>query len=259
MLGLIEKGDTLLLSFSGHGVHIDGHSYLCPNDAKLEDPKGTMVSLDKVYDDLAACKASLKFMIVDACRNDPHVEGQRKIIDSTRSGCAFNESLEKPPEGISLLASCSPGEFAREDPSLGHGVFIHFILEGLQGKAANDEGIVSLMRLAEYTTRETQKYVAQKYVAAQTPYFRGEVSGPVELARIERIRPRPQPASSTPRDDPALELTITDRTEKIRIDSKNAQAYFDRGEAWYKKGDYDKAIADFTEALRISPNLTGHL
>src|SRR4029078_4872367 len=190
-------------------------------------------------------------------RNEPHVEGQLHILDAARSVRAFNESLEKPPEGISLLASCSPGEFAREDASLGHGVFIHFVLEGLQGKAADDEGTVSLMRLADFTTRETQKYVAQKYVAAQTPYFRGEVSGPVELARIERIHSRPQPLPSTPHDHPALELTIADRTEKIRIDSKNAQAYFDRGEAWYKTGDFDKAIADFTEALRISPNSSG--
>ncbi len=86
VLDLAEKGDTVLIGFSGHGVHVDGHSYLLPSDAKLEDPQGTMVSLDKVYDELMACKASLKFLIVDACRNDPHVDWQARS-STPRAAC----------------------------------------------------------------------------------------------------------------------------------------------------------------------------
>jgi tetratricopeptide (TPR) repeat protein len=32
--------------------------------------------------------------------------------------------------------------------------------------------------------------------------------------------------------------------------------YNGRGIAYYRKGEYDRAIADFTEALRIDPNYT---
>jgi len=35
----------------------------------------------------------------------------------------------------------------------------------------------------------------------------------------------------------------------------NAEAYNNRGNAYAKKGDYDKAISDFTEAIRLEPNL----
>ena len=63
---------------------------------------------------------------------------------------------------------------------------MHFILQALQGKAADDEGTVSLMRLADFTSIETKKYVADKFRATQTPYFRGEINGPVELAHLVR-------------------------------------------------------------------------
>ncbi len=47
---------------------------------------------------------------------------------------------------------------------------------------------------------------------------------------------------------------IADFDEALRLDPSYVEAYFDRGNAWYKKQDYDKAIADFSEAFRLDPN-----
>ncbi len=47
---------------------------------------------------------------------------------------------------------------------------------------------------------------------------------------------------------------IADYTEAIRLDPKEAFAYNDRGNAYQQKGDYPRAIADYTEAIRINPN-----
>ena len=46
---------------------------------------------------------------------------------------------------------------------------------------------------------------------------------------------------------------IADYTEAIRLDPKYKQAYTNRGVSYAKKGEYDKAIADFTEAIRLNP------
>ncbi len=46
---------------------------------------------------------------------------------------------------------------------------------------------------------------------------------------------------------------IADCTEAIRLDPKFARAYAGRGYAWYFKGDYDKAISDDNEAIRLDP------
>jgi tetratricopeptide (TPR) repeat protein len=43
-------------------------------------------------------------------------------------------------------------------------------------------------------------------------------------------------------------------TDAIRLDPKYEPAYALRGIAWGKKGEYDKAIADFNEAVRLNPN-----
>jgi tetratricopeptide (TPR) repeat protein len=43
-------------------------------------------------------------------------------------------------------------------------------------------------------------------------------------------------------------------TEAIGIDANYTNAYNNRGVAYYKKGDYDKAIADYTAAIGLAPD-----
>ena len=46
---------------------------------------------------------------------------------------------------------------------------------------------------------------------------------------------------------------IADATEAIRLNPKNVNASYDRGLVYGLKGEYDKAIADFTEVIRLKP------
>ena len=46
---------------------------------------------------------------------------------------------------------------------------------------------------------------------------------------------------------------IADYTEAIRLDPKYADAYNRRADAYEIDGEYDKAIADFTAAIRLNP------
>jgi tetratricopeptide (TPR) repeat protein len=46
---------------------------------------------------------------------------------------------------------------------------------------------------------------------------------------------------------------IHDLGEAIRLNSSNENAYYSRGLAYKKKGDYDRAIQDFTEAIHLDP------
>ncbi len=46
---------------------------------------------------------------------------------------------------------------------------------------------------------------------------------------------------------------IADFTEAIRLDPKDARTYFNRSGDFALKEQYDKAIADLTEAIRLDP------
>src|SRR4029077_11704670 len=48
---------------------------------------------------------------------------------------------------------------------------------------------------------------------------------------------------------------ITDYNEAIRLDPKFAFAYNNRGSAYHDKGDTDRAITDYNEAIRLDPKL----
>ena len=49
---------------------------------------------------------------------------------------------------------------------------------------------------------------------------------------------------------------LADYTEAVRIDPKNSKAYNNRGLVYQARGDIDRAIADFNEAQRLSPKTT---
>ena len=47
---------------------------------------------------------------------------------------------------------------------------------------------------------------------------------------------------------------ISNYNEAIRLSPNDADAYFKRGNAYYDKKDYEKAINDYNEAIRLDPN-----
>jgi tetratricopeptide (TPR) repeat protein len=50
------------------------------------------------------------------------------------------------------------------------------------------------------------------------------------------------------------DLAITEFSEAIRLKPDYAEAYYNRGLAFDSKGEHDKAIADFGEAIRLKPD-----
>jgi Flp pilus assembly protein TadD len=51
-----------------------------------------------------------------------------------------------------------------------------------------------------------------------------------------------------------LKQAITDFTEAIRLDAKNASSHYARALAWNTEGDRERAVADLTEAVRLAPD-----
>ena len=190
VFGQMQKGDQILIVLSGHGLMIDGKSYFCPEDADPKQPETTLINIEKLYELLDQSNATNKMLIVDACRNRPTDSKEdvpKEIVDTmsrnplegfkSADGTKGIEKLPPPPQGIALLSSCNEGEFSFEDKNLGHGVFTHFLIEGIRGNAdMNHDSLISLLELTNYVCEETPLYTVKKFSAAQTPYLTGKTT-----------------------------------------------------------------------------------
>ena len=68
-----------------------------------------------------------------------------------------------------------------------------------------------------------------------------------------RNTPRPSTTAATSGRKGDLDRAIADYNEAIRLDAKFALAYANRGDAWDDKGDSTRAIADLDQAIRHDP------
>lgn len=155
--------ETLLFFFSGNGGEdAQTHKqYLMTLDVPaIEREKG--VSLNEIQNLLAAARVRDKIMIVDACRDEsqaatPSSKGQKGV----RPLRAFSQVPEI--SGFLLLNAASPGKVSYEEDDLKHGVFTHFLLEGLRGKAStHPEDPVTFQDVARYVASNVSDYEAQK-------------------------------------------------------------------------------------------------
>lgn len=82
-----------------------------------------------------------------------------------------------------------------------------------------------------------------------------KVTPPSENARPRIVDPADAYAerASVHYNKGEFDQAIANYTEAITADSKRVRAYKERGWAYYEKGEFDKAIADFTELITLDP------
>jgi len=49
---------------------------------------------------------------------------------------------------------------------------------------------------------------------------------------------------------------IADFNQALKLDPNHVQSYNNRGQIYFNKKDYDRAIADFNQAIKLDPNDT---
>lgn len=176
----VTKHDMLVLALAGHGLQLEvvdprtnkksEESFFCPSDARpkvggtLAELKQTMLPMLELFKELDECGAGVRLVLVDACRNEPK--------------SARNMDVEARPstrKGTAVLFSCKGGERAFETNKLGksgHGVYFHFVIEGLKGKAKNDRGEITWSRLSDYVIEQVSESVPKLVGngARQTPH-----------------------------------------------------------------------------------------
>ena len=198
ILNRARPDDLVIIFLSGHGTQPDNSPLFCPPEADRKNLQNTTVSINDIRDHLGNSHASFKLLIVDACRDSNPFgmamtvpmgapgtnNGVRTIPVSHSTGNADSigfkgvtlESVDAnaPLKNLTVFQSCSPGQVSWEDGRLNHGIFTHFIVDGVKGKAANRKGDITMDGLLAYAITETSYYVEEFIQREQNPWRAGE-------------------------------------------------------------------------------------
>jgi hypothetical protein len=239
--------DTVIVALAGHGVNFrdDKDCYFCPADVDLES-RSNLLAIREVMDELEKCKAGVRLLLVDACRNDPFADHSR----SANVASATRPALPEPPQGIVAFFSCSETEKAYEAEKLGHGVFFHYVIEGLRGAAAAEGGTVTMQGLSGYVTGKVSDFVRAEYQKTQKPELKGQLRGAMALISggVNTVIARGYQLVQVQEFEKVMELM----TKAVQTYPESAEVYQLRGLALLRRnqpGDLQRAIADLSAAV----------
>ncbi len=194
----LKPGDSVLILLAGHGVMMEipppaggkpaPTSLFCASDASLSKKDLTrFIAIDEVFEALKECRATTKLLLVDACRNEFKLSQNKP--EGRLNGIEM-PAPPPPPPSVAALFSCNEKEVSWQDASLGggHGVFSHFVIEGLKFKAdeeaGNRDGLVTLDELTGYVKENVFQFVRVKHATSQEPRLMGSLGRVVLRDRV---------------------------------------------------------------------------
>jgi uncharacterized caspase-like protein len=170
-----DKDDLVLIYFSCHGApdpDRPNNTYILPYDTDPDDIASTALHMGEIQSAIHDNLLSKKIIIIaDTCHSAAIGGdiGRRNVKNSSEIINRYFDELAKSKEGTALITSAEANEVAFEDKKWGngHGVFTHFLLEGLRGKAdgyggGKKDGIVSVGELFEYVRDNVKKHTDNK-------------------------------------------------------------------------------------------------
>jgi hypothetical protein len=282
-LNRLEPGDEAAVYFAGHGVEIDGQNFLLPRDVprvasgEEEVLKASGLSLAALLDQVRDRHPQIGLYILDACRDNPFVDGTGRGIGGTR-GLARVE----PPSGTFIMFSAATKESALDrlsdnDPNP-NSVYTRTLLPRLKEAGR----ITDITRDVRREVRELAASIGH----VQTPAYYDEVVGDfcpagceaktaavtsqITPAEVPRPSAEPKPAEdpATPSSPPvqtAAALTLqavqgpasasrapVQECDRLSADPNNpASVVRDRD---FEEVDYVKAIPACEESVRLYAN-----
>ncbi|MDQ5767808.1 Lcl domain-containing protein [Thiothrix subterranea] len=182
---------TLVFAFSGHGFAQGGNNYLASYGTVGGNLSESALSMQELEQAVRATKARRAVLFIDACRDNPGLEGSKSIGQPS--------FIQQQSEGIQVLYATKFGEISWEHDSLKHGVFSYFLQKALNGEAADTQGAISFDNLKSYVQQQVANWTFTNLARTQKPFSMGENYGIFMLAAGGNLPTAPTP---TPKPEP---------------------------------------------------------
>jgi hypothetical protein len=189
-----KKDDLIVIFFAGHGApevdprgaESDGLAkYLVPSDADPNDLYSTALPMDEFQTIFDRIEAERVVVFVDACYSGA-AGGRTFASKRTRAARVDEVFLDRltRSKGRAILTASRGSEVSLEVPELGHGLFTHYLVQGLRGAADLDrDGIVSLQELYQYLEQQVSQK-SRSIGGNQHPVMKGELEGLMPLIKV---------------------------------------------------------------------------
>ncbi|MEM9808713.1 MAG: caspase family protein [Cyanobacteria bacterium P01_D01_bin.56] len=164
--GDIQRDERLFFFYAGHGHTVTGIrgevGYLMPYDAEIEE-LSTLIRWDELTKNADLIPAKHVLFIMDACY------GGLALSRNVRPGSVrfLKDMMRRYSRQV--LTAGKANEVVRDSggPLPNHSVFTGHLIEGLQGKAVSEEGVLTANGLMAYVYRK----VSDDKDSYQTPHY----------------------------------------------------------------------------------------
>ncbi len=183
--------DVVVIYFAGHGSpdspDTPQNLYLLPHDSRYDAISSTGFPMWDVETALKRfVKAKRVVVVADACHSGGVGAGfdvaRRAVGEQPNRISAALQGLASVGDGIAVLSASDDRQQSVEGAKFGggHGVFTHYVLEGLKGGADyNHDGVVTLGELIPYLSEN----VRRQTLNAQSPTVAGRFDPALSLGR----------------------------------------------------------------------------
>jgi len=174
--------DLVLIYFACHGApdpDRPSNLYLLTYDTDPNDIAGSALPMREVYQALTETLLAKRVVVIADTCHSAALSGvtRRSLGNDAQAINAYLREAGKAKGGVALLTSAEASESAQEDQQWGggHGVFTHFLLQGMRGDADGykqpKDGKVSVRELFEYVRDNVIKATGSKQHPAIGSYF----------------------------------------------------------------------------------------
>jgi uncharacterized caspase-like protein len=188
--------DHLMVFFIGHALVVGDDAYLVPIEGEL-DNAATLIPLKWVYEQLAACKARQKVLVLDVNRFSSTRGLERP--DAGVMDPKFEKAVKEPPAGVQVWAACSAGQQSFETDDAPQGSFIEALhvasQKGIQNKIQKADDPLPV----EYFKEKVDEQMAsdlKRYKLQQVSILSGKM--PESGAAYDKNEPQPPKPTLAP-------------------------------------------------------------